>query len=255
MDFINGGHLLHHMHKESIFTEGQAKFYLAEVILALEHLHSLDIIHRDLKPENVLLDSTGHCLLTDFGFAKENVLTPESCTSFCGTLEYMAPEVVKKSKYGKPADFWSVGILLYDMLVGHPPFQNKNDHVLIGKILNGKLRLPNYISKDCVSLLKGLLHRDLKRRFTLKEIKEHPFFKGQNWQKMLKKEIRPPIVPITKKGILDTSNFDQKLVHQKLTDSAPDNSPLSHSQQLQFQGFSYVKTPVGSFQTLMSSQM
>lgn len=246
MDFVNGGHLLHHMHKESIFSESQAKFYIAEVILALEHLHGLDIIHRDLKPENVLLDSTGHCLLTDFGFAKENVLTADSCSSFCGTLEYMAPEVVKKSKYGKAADCWSVGILLYDMLVGHPPWQHKNDNSLSKKIMQDKLRLPNYLSKDCVALLKGLLQRDIKRRLTLKETKQHKFFNGQSWGKMLKKEITPPIIPIITKGAFDTSNFDSKIVNGKHTDSNP-SSPLSTSQQLQFKGFSYVRSPAMSF--------
>jgi len=247
MDFVNGGHLLHHMHKESIFSEPQAKFYIAEVILALEHLHELNIIHRDLKPENVLLDSSGHCVLTDFGFAKENVLTLESCSSFCGTLEYMAPEVVKKSKYGKPADWWSVGILLYDMLIGCPPFQHKNDNTLYKKILNDKLKLPGYLSKECVGLIKGLLQRDLKQRFTIKEIKEHKFFRNMDWEKMLRKEVRPPIVPTTRQGALDTSNFDPKLVNSKFTDSAPENSPLSRSQQLQFQGFSYVKSPANLF--------
>jgi serine/threonine protein kinase len=252
MDFVNGGHLLHHMHKEAIFSELQAKFYIAEVILALEHLHELNIIHRDLKPENVLLDPSGHCVLTDFGFAKENVMTPESCSSFCGTLEYMAPEVVKKSKYGKPADWWSVGILLYDMLVGHPPFQHKNDNALYKKILSDKLKLPSYMSKDCVALIKGLLQRELKQRFTVNDIKAHKFFKGIDWAKMLRKEIRPPIVPIVKKGALDIGNFDPQIVTTRLNDSGPENSPLSTSQQLQFQGFSYVKTPSNPF---LSQQM
>lgn len=243
MDFINGGHLLHHLHKESIFSEAQAKFYLAEVILALEHLHELNIIHRDLKPENVLLDSSGHCVLTDFGFAKEDVLTGESCSSFCGTLEYMAPEVVKKNKYGKLADWWSVGILMYDMLVGHPPFQHKNDNVLYRKIMNDKLRLPSYLSAECVALMKGLLQRDLKKRFTIKEIKEHTFFKKLDWAKILRKEVRPPIIPITRKGMMDTSNFDPKLVNNKFLIDSAESSPLSTSQQLQFQGFSYVKSP------------
>jgi len=245
MDFINGGHLLHHMHKEAIFSESQAKFYIAEVILAIEHLHSLDITHRDLKPENVLLDPSGHCLLTDFGFAKENVLTPESCSSFCGTLEYMAPEVVKKSKYGKPADCWAVGVLLYDMLVGHPPWQHKNDNQLSKKIMNDKLRLPRDLSKDCVSLIKGLLQRDIKSRLTIKQLKSHKFFNGQSWAKMLRREIQPPIVPITSKGTLDTSNFDSKIVNGKHADSVP-SSPLSSSQQLQFKGFSYVRSPSSS---------
>jgi len=246
MDFVNGGHLLYHMHKEALFSETQARFYIAQVILALEHLHSLNIIHRDLKPENCLLDSAGHCVLTDFGFAKENVSDPDSCSSFCGTLEYMAPEVVKKGKYGKAADLWSAGILLYDMLVGNPPFQSKNDTTLYKKILNDKLRMPNYLTRECQSLIRGLLHRDIKRRLNVQQIKAHPFFKGMNWSKMLKKEIRPPIIPITKNGQYDTGNFDAKLVNAKITESVP-NTPLSSSQQLQFKGFSYVRSPVSAF--------
>jgi len=243
MDFVNGGHLLHHMHKETLFSEVQARFYIAQVILALEHLHSQNIIHRDLKPENCLLDSSGHCVLTDFGFAKENVTSLESCSSFCGTLEYMAPEVVKKNKYGKPADWWSVGILLYDMLAGHPPFQHDSDTVLIKKILSGYLNMPKHLSGDCKSLLKGLLQRDTKQRLRMGQIKSHPFFKAVNWKKMLNKEIRPPIIPITKRGERDISNFDTKFTKTKISESIP-NSPLSTSQQLQFQGFSYVSPGV-----------
>jgi len=246
MDYVNGGHLLHHMHREAMFSESQARFYIAQVILALEHLHSLDIIHRDLKPENCLLDRAGHCVLTDFGFAKENVSSPDSCSSFCGTLEYMAPEVVKKNKYGKAADWWSAGILLYDMLVGHPPFQHKNDNTLYKKILSDKLRMPNFLTRECQSLIRGLIHREIKCRLTVKQIKAHPFFKGLDWNKMLDKKIRPPIIPITKKGIYDTTNFDPKLVLSKSTESVP-NSPLSSSQQLQFSGFSFVRTPSASF--------
>lgn len=246
MDFVNGGHLLYHMHKEALFSESQARFYIAQVILALEHLHSLNIIHRDLKPENCLLDSKGHCVLTDFGFAKENVSDPDSCSSFCGTLEYMAPEVVKKNKYGKAADWWSTGILLYDMLVGNPPFQHKSDNMLYKKILNDKLRMPNYLSRECQSLIRGLLQRDLKQRLNVKQIKAHPFFKGMNWDKMLRKEIRPPIIPIIKDGVYDTNNFDGKFVNEKISESIP-NSPLSTSQQLQFKGFSYVRSPASSF--------
>eukprot|EP01111_Echinosteliopsis_oligospora_P006567 TRINITY_DN2077_c0_g1_i1.p1 TRINITY_DN2077_c0_g1~~TRINITY_DN2077_c0_g1_i1.p1 ORF type:complete len:435 (+),score=104.41 TRINITY_DN2077_c0_g1_i1:159-1463(+) len=253
MDFVNGGHLLHHLHREGIFSEHQAKFYLAEVILALEHLHKLNIIHRDLKPENCLLDSSGHCVLTDFGFAKENVKSLD-CSSFCGTLEYMAPEVVKKNKYGKSADWWSVGILLYDMLVGHPPFQSKNDHALFKKILNEPLKMPNHITLSCQSLIRGLLQRDLKKRLKLVEIKNHSFFKGMNWVKMLNKEIKPPIVPVTKDGLYDLSHFDVDNV-TPVPDLSPGTSPcLSSSQQLQFKGFTYVKTPPAYTTMMMQAQ-
>jgi len=240
MDFVNGGHLLFHLHREAMFSEVQARFYIAEVILAIEHLHKQNIIHRDLKPENVLLDSEGHVRLTDFGFAKENVADLDSCNSFCGTLEYMAPEVVKRNRYGKPADWWSVGILLYDMLAGQPPFRHQNDNALYKKILSDKLSMPKYLTGECQSLIRGLLQRDIKKRLKVAAIKNHSFFKPINWRKLEKMEIRPPFLPITPKGTLDISNFDADLTKLKITTDSPSSPPLSNSQQRQFLGFSYV---------------
>lgn len=242
MDFVNGGHLLFHLHREAMFSESQARFYIAEVILAIEHLHTLNIIHRDLKPENVLLDSEGHIRLTDFGFAKDNVMDLDSCSSFCGTLEYMAPEVIKKNRYGKPADWWSVGILLYDMLTGQPPFRHANDNALYKKILGDKLKMPKYLSRDCQNLICGLLQRDIKKRMKVNDIKNHPFFKPISWSKLSKKEMAPPFLPMTPKGTLDTSNFDAEVTGLKVTAESPASPPLSHSQQRQFLGFSFVSS-------------
>jgi len=242
MDFVNGGHLLFHLHREAMFSESQARFYIAEVISAIAHLHTLNIIHRDLKPENVLLDSEGHVRLTDFGFAKDNVMDLDSCSSFCGTLEYMAPEVVKKNRYGKPADWWSVGVLLYDMLTGNPPFRHRHDNVLYKKILTDKLKMPKYISSECQSLIRGLLQRDIKKRFKVDAIKRHAFFRSINWQKLAGKEIPPPFLPMTPKGTMDTSNFDAELTKLKLTSESPASPPLSNSQQRQFLGFSFVSS-------------
>jgi len=242
MDFINGGHLLHHLNKERMFSEVQARFYISEVILAIEHLHSLDIIHRDLKPENVLVGADGHCVLTDFGFAKENVTDPDSCQSFCGTLEYMAPEVIKKNRYGKPADWWSVGILLYDMLNGHPPFRCANDARLYKKILTDKIKLPPYFTGPCCNLIRGLLERDIKKRLTVQKIKSHAWFKGINWEATTEKRVRPPIMPIVIEGEFDTSNFDMELTKQTPGDSPASLTSLTNSMQAKFVGFSYVNS-------------
>lgn len=244
MDFVNGGHLLHHLRRETMFNEKQARFYIAEVILAIEHLHSLDIIHRDLKPENVLLSAQGHCVLTDFGFAKENVVDPDSCSSFCGTLEYMAPEVIKKNRYGKAADWWSVGILLYDMLCGQPPFRHANDAQLYERILVGKLVIPKYFTNQCESLVRGLLQRDIKKRFTVEKIKSHPFFKTINWTQLGNLEISPPFMPDVKKGAMDVTNFDKTLTKMAFGESpsSASASPISNSLQAKFAGFSYARS-------------
>jgi len=243
MDFVNGGHILFHLHREAIFSEAQARFFLAEVVLSIEHLHSRDIIHRDLKPENVLLDAEGHVVLTDFGFAKENVKAGDSAGSFCGTFEYMAPEVIAKNRYGKPADCWAIGILLYDMLRGHPPFQHDNDRQLFKKIMNDKLKLPNYWSPETCGLLRGLLQRDVNKRLTIPKIKAHSFFRKIDWEKMLRKEIAPPILPSLPKGIHDVSNFDVALTGEQNIDSETPITPLSGEFQAMFQGFSYSRSP------------
>jgi len=162
MDFVNGGQLLFHLREQAMFSEKQVQFYAAEVVLALEYLHKLDVIHRDLKPENILLNSEGHIVITDFGFAKE-LMVDQKTRTWCGTIAYMAPETIKGTGYGKLADWWSVGILIFDMLTGEPPFRHKNEDILQKKILNDKIRLPNYLSSESHSIIKGLLNRDEKK--------------------------------------------------------------------------------------------
>jgi len=240
MEYINGGQLFYHMRKESLFTEEMARFYAAEIILALEHLHKDHIIHRDLKPENILITARGHICLTDFGLAKEEVQSDEGASTFCGTLEYMAPEMIQGVKYGKPADFWSVGILIYDMLYGQPPFQNKNRKKLQDMILKRKIFMPNYWNHDTQSFIRALTNRDPKKRPKIDQIKKHSYFKSINWEKLYRLEIEPPFKPRIEKGELDVSNVDSFYISKDPTFS-PAN-PITQSQDDQFRNFTYVRS-------------
>jgi len=245
MDYINGGQLLYHMREQAMLSEPLVKFYAAETVLALEHLHQLDIIHRDLKPENILIDSQGNISLTDFGFAKESINDSNKTKTFCGTVEYMSPEMIKGEGYGKTTDWWSLGILIYDMLTGEPPFRHKNEGVLHQKILKDKIKCPKYFSGEACSLIKGFLNRDASKRLGsgahgIEDIKKHLFFKGINWKKLLNKEIDPPFRPTVPKGKLDTSNFDEEFTNVPAVDS-PVTYRLTESEAKLFKNFSWVR--------------
>jgi len=248
MDFVNGGQLFFHL-REHTFSEDLARFYTAELVLALEHLHNMDIIHRDLKPENILLDSEGHVVLTDFGFAKANIRDGSATQSFCGSIEYMAPEMVKGISYGKGVDWWSVGILLYDMITGSPPFQSKSRGELQQLILRQRIRFPPHVSPEAESLINGLCTRDPCHRLGsgpngIQEIKAHNFFREIDWEQILMKEVPPPFRPRVPKGRMDTSNFDEEYLNETPKDSPAPISVLSLSQEQYFKNFSFVRSPV-----------
>ncbi|KAL6073498.1 Serine/threonine-protein kinase AtPK19 [Balamuthia mandrillaris] len=249
MDYMNGGQLFYHLREEAMFSENLVQFYAAEIVLALQHLHQdLDVIHRDLKPENILLGSDGHISLTDFGLAKDNMSERSKTSTFCGTVEYMAPEMVSGEGYHQSADWWSLGVLMYDMLTGSPPWTSKNQGVLQKKIREAKLRMPPYISPEANSIIRGFLTKDVKKRLGsgpkgIQEIKNHRFFKGINWRKLLNKELDPPFKPRIEKGQLDCAHFDKRFTEQTAFDT-PVNSldGLSTSQDQLFFGFSYVRS-------------
>merc|ERR1712100_639114 len=155
LDFVNGGELFFHLKKEGKFSEERVRLYSAEIALALHHLHSRDIVYRDLKPENILIDADGHICITDFGLSKE-ISSDEVTHTFCGTPEYLAPEVLKGQGHGCPVDWWSLGTLIYEMLTGLPPFYSQNINIMYQKILNGELRFPETMSPDACSLLEGV---------------------------------------------------------------------------------------------------
>ncbi|XP_045445525.1 ribosomal protein S6 kinase beta-1 [Melitaea cinxia] len=245
LEYLSGGELFMHLEREGIFLEDTACFYLSEIILALEHLHSLGIIYRDLKPENVLLDAQGHVKLTDFGLCKEHIQEGIVTHTFCGTIEYMAPEILTRSGHGKAVDWWSLGALMYDMLIGQPPFTGDNRTKTIEKILKGKLMLPAYLTQDARDLIRRLMKRSETQRLGATgaaAVRSHAFFKHVKWDDVFARRLEPPIKPrLTSED--DVSQFDTRFTLQTPIDS-PDESTLSESANLMFQGFTYVAPSV-----------
>lgn len=241
LDFINGGHLFFQLHRQGLFREDLARIYAAEIVSAVSHLHAKGITHRDLKPENIILDAEGHAMLTDFGLAKQSDENTRS-NSLCGTVEYMAPEIIRCGGHDKAADWWSMGILLYEMLTGKPPFVGGNRHKIQQKMLKDKIKLPAFLSSEAHSLLKGLLQKEANKRFGngvrgSDEIKGHKWFKSINWKKLEAREIQPSFLPLVA-GKHCIANFDERWTNMPLLDS-PAASPKCVESP--FKGFSYVK--------------
>lgn len=241
LDFINGGHLFFQLYRQGTFSEELARVYTAEIIAAVAHLHNNGIIHRDLKPENILLDAEGHVKLTDFGLAKE-IDDSKPTNSMCGTVEYMAPEIVLAKGHGKAADWWSVGILLYEMLTGQPPFTHNNRQKLQQKIVKDKIKLPPYLSSEAHSLLKALLQKEPSKRLGIgvngsDDIKQHKWFKSINWRKLEAREIQPKFRPVVN-GMDCIANFDEKWTMMPAQDS-PASTPKACDTGC-FDGYTYV---------------
>ncbi|KAJ0643658.1 putative protein kinase AGC-Pl family [Helianthus annuus] len=239
LDFINGGHLFFHLYRQGIFSEDQARVYTAEIVSAVSHLHERGIVHRDLKPENILMDADGHVMLTDFGLAKEIDESSRS-NSMCGTTEYMAPEILLAKGHNKNADWWSVGILLYEMLTGKPPYTHSNRKKLQEKIINEKVKLLPRLSGEAHSLLKGLLQKDPSLRLGSgpqggDDIKNHKWFRTINWKKLESRELQTKFKPDVS-GEDCTENFDKCWTAMPLDDS-PAPTPTSGEH---FHGYTYV---------------
>ncbi|KHJ48251.1 kinase domain protein [Trichuris suis] len=247
LEYLGGGELFMHLEREGIFMEDTARFYLSEITCALQHLHQQGIIYRDLKPENILLDVTGHVKLTDFGLCKEAIKGDAMTHTFCGTIEYMAPEILMRTGHGKAVDWWSLGALMYDMLTGGPPFTAENRKKTIDKILKGKLTLPLYLSYEARDLIKKLLKRNVEMRLgtdasDAEAIKAHSFFSSVNWQEVHSRSLEPPFKPNISSDD-DASLFDSKFTKLTPVDSPCDYS-LSRSANLVFEGFTYVAPSV-----------
>uniref|UniRef100_A0A6S9HA20 cAMP-dependent protein kinase n=1 Tax=Heterosigma akashiwo TaxID=2829 RepID=A0A6S9HA20_HETAK len=209
LEYIIGGEFFSHLRRTGRFDNSASCFYSAQIVCVFEYLHSLDVIYRDLKPENLLLDQTGHFKITDFGFAKKVAF---KTYTLCGTPEYIAPEVLLNKGHGKGVDWWTLGILMFEMLSGQPPFVDNDPMGIYQKILAGKITWPRYFERNAKSLIKKLLVDDLTKRLGClkggaQDIKKHKFFNGMDWAALLERRLPAPIVPRVN-GATDTSNFD-----------------------------------------------
>jgi len=256
LDYYQGGELFFHLKDQRRFREEVARIYVAEIAMAFGHLHSHDIIYRDLKPENILLDNDGHVCLTDFGLAKE-VNPGEKTQTFCGTPEYLAPEIITASGHDKAVDWWSLGILLYELTVGIPPFYSQNVNEMYSKIQHGVLRFPPFLSQDCKTLIVGLLNRkpserlgskndfeDLRSSDFFQALSTHSYFAGATvdtddiWKAVYEKKLNPAFKPQVD-NVEDVRNFDEEFLNEPVVDSVVPNAPYANNSQEVFKDFTY----------------
>ncbi|XP_075471719.1 serine/threonine-protein kinase N2 isoform X2 [Ascaphus truei] len=244
MEYAAGGDLMMHIHTD-VFSEPRAVFYAACVVLGLQYLHEHKIVYRDLKLDNLLLDTEGFVKIADFGLCKEGMGFGDRTSTFCGTPEFLAPEVLTETSYTRAVDWWGLGVLIYEMLVGESPFPGDDEEEVFDSIVNDEVRYPRFLSTEAISIMRRLLRRNPERRLGASEkdaedVKKHPFFRIIDWTALLAKKVKPPFVP-TIKGREDVSNFDDEF-----TSEAPILTPpreprlLSEEEQETFRDFDYI---------------
>ncbi|KAM3620806.1 uncharacterized protein V6R79_002229 [Siganus canaliculatus] len=240
MEYLNGGDLMFHIQHKGRFDLNRATFYASEIVVGLQFLHSKGIIYRDLKLDNVMLDKDGHIKIADFGMCKENVLGEAKATTFCGTPDYIAPEILLGQKYTFSVDWWSFGVLVYEMLIGQSPFQGDDEDELFESIRSDTPHYPRWITKESKNLIELLFERDPSRRMEFaRKIRTHPFFKTINWTALEKREVEPPFKPKVKSPG-DFSNFDREFLNEKPRLSHADKNLIDSMDQTAFAGFSFV---------------
>ena len=247
-EFMQGGELFYHLHREKYFSNDKTKFYSAEIVLALEHLHKNNCIYRDLKPENILFDKEGHIKITDFGLSKVMLESSSESKAFtiCGTPEYLAPEILENKGYDKSVDWWSLGAVIYEMLVGYSPFKLKKGQQLSIEHYKRPIPLFNHFTPEAKKIIRELLVVDPKKRLGYGKngtdnIKSHPFFNGINWEDMYNRKIDPPFKPKINTE-LDLSNFDKFFTNECIVEpeSEVNQSELNNNVNDDFGGFTYV---------------
>ncbi|XP_019737293.1 protein kinase C eta type [Hippocampus comes] len=248
MEFVNGGDLMFHIQKSRRFDEFRACFYTAEITSALMFLHGKGIIYRDLKLDNVLLDKDGHCKLADFGMCKEGIFEGIGARTFCGTPDYIAPEILQEMVYGASVDWWALGVLLYEMLQGHAPFEAENEDDLFEAILHEEIAYAAWLSVESVNILKALLTKNPLQRLGCVPseggeiaVTSHAFFRNIDWEMLNRRAIEPPFKPKIKTPE-DVNNFDPDFTREEPTLTPIDDSSLSSTNQDEFEDFSYTSS-------------
>uniref|UniRef100_A0A4W6FJF8 Protein kinase C n=1 Tax=Lates calcarifer TaxID=8187 RepID=A0A4W6FJF8_LATCA len=248
MEFVNGGDLMFHIQKSRKFEEPRARFYTAEITSALMFLHSKGIIYRDLKLDNVLLDKDGHCKLADFGMCKEGIFEGSATGTFCGTPDYIAPEILQEMLYGPSVDWWALGVLLYEMLSGHAPFEAENEDDLFESILNEEIVYASWLSTEAVNILKAFLTKNPARRLGCVAseggegaVTSHKFFADIDWEKLNRREIEPPFKPRIKTPE-DVNNFDPDFTQEEPTLTPIDDPLIPSINQEEFRNFSFTSS-------------
>uniref|UniRef100_A0A8C7CB99 protein kinase C n=1 Tax=Oncorhynchus kisutch TaxID=8019 RepID=A0A8C7CB99_ONCKI len=244
MEYTAGGDLMMHIHAD-VFTEPRAVFYSACVVLGLQFLHDHKIVYRDLKLDNLLLDTDGYVKIADFGLCKEGMGYGDRTSTFCGTPEFLAPEVLTDTSYTRAVDWWGLGVLVYEMLVGESPFPGDDEEEVFDSIVNDEVRYPRFLSTEAIAIMRRLLRRNPERRLgsgekDADEIKKQPFFRGLDWEALLQRKLPPPFVPSIK-GREDVSNFDEEFTAEPPTLTPPrEPRTLSRKDQDGFCDFDYV---------------
>uniref|UniRef100_A0A8D0BCK9 protein kinase C n=1 Tax=Salvator merianae TaxID=96440 RepID=A0A8D0BCK9_SALMN len=244
MEYTAGGDLMMHIHTD-VFTEPRATFYAACVVLGLQFLHEHKIVYRDLKLDNLLLDTEGFVKIADFGLCKEGMGYADRTSTFCGTPEFLAPEVLTDTSYTRAVDWWGLGVLVYEMLVGESPFPGDDEEEVFDSIVNDEVRYPRFLSSEAIGIMRRLLRRNPERRLGSSErdaedVKKQPFFRSIDWEALLARKIKPPFVPVIK-GREDISNFDEEFTAEAAMLTPPRESrPLTQKEQDAFKDFDYV---------------
>uniref|UniRef100_A0A8C1XZZ1 Protein kinase C n=1 Tax=Cyprinus carpio TaxID=7962 RepID=A0A8C1XZZ1_CYPCA len=245
MEYVNGGDLMFQIQRSRKFDEARSRFYAAEVTSALMFLHQNGVIYRDLKLDNILLDAEGHCKLADFGMCKEGILDGITTTTFCGTPDYIAPEILQELEYGPSVDWWALGVLMYEMMAGQPPFEADNEDDLFESILHDDVLYPVWLSKEAVSILKAFMTKSPSKRLGCvvsqgldEAIKVHPFFKEIDWLLLEQRKIKPPFKPRIKTK-RDVNNFDQDFTREEPVLTPVEDAIIKQINQDEFKGFSY----------------
>jgi protein-serine/threonine kinase len=258
-EFMQGGELFFHLHKEKRFDNEKAKFYIVEIILALEYLHSRKMLYRDLKPPNILIDKTGHIKLTDFGLSKIFKSKNDKAYTICGSPNYLAPEILTNKGYDFTVDWWSLGCVMYELLIGLSPFKIRPGESLNEEFYNKEFFMPDYVSEEAQDLIKKLLVINPKKRLGYgdngaNKIKLHPYFKNINWDDAWKKKLNPPFIPQIKDDE-DLRYFDTLFTKETILSSDSDYSGLSSNNSGDFKGFTFVSDSIGSELMVMNKNV